>query len=184
MSWTVRETMLKALEGKQSNQCVGRSSYKVVDKTRREIARDYVKAQTTHTNFPFGSKLGFAAAILKPVDYICLHNNAKADPERHLTNGWTFTNPNRLAPYDETITGQMLEATRNQREANGQGCYNNEMNSIHTKQSAKNYYRRHMMQRTSRVNMMISWDTITVWSKKCWTSSTHIASHSQPMKIK
>ena len=124
MSSTVRETMLKALEGKR----VGRSSYKVVDKTHRAIARDYVKAQTTNTNFPLGSIFGFAAAILKPVDYICLHNNTKADPERHLTNGWTFTNPNLLAPYDETITGKMLEATRNQREANGQGCYINGTN--------------------------------------------------------
>ena len=97
-------------------RCVGRPSFEAVDETRREIGREYAKKKTTHTDFPHGKQLGFAAAILKPNDYITLHNKVEADPAQYLIAGWQFTNPTRLARYDATITGAMLEATRKNRE--------------------------------------------------------------------
>jgi hypothetical protein len=117
MASTVRETTLKALEGKKLKRCVGRPSYESVNETRREIAREYAKAKTTHIDFPLGNKFGYTAAILNPSDYIRIHNNAQADPNTHLNATWMFTNLTRLDPYDATITGAMLEATRHQREA-------------------------------------------------------------------
>ena len=79
MSSTVRETKLKVLEGKALTRCVGRLSYEIVDDVRCEIAREYAKSRTTHTDFPLGNNLGFAAAILKQVDYIPLNNNSEAE---------------------------------------------------------------------------------------------------------
>ena len=116
MPSTVGESTLKALEGKRLERCVGRPSYEAVDETRREIAREYAKAKTTHTDFPLGKKLGFAAAILKPTDYVTLHNKLETDPTSHLAVGWVFSNPTRLARYDASITGAMLDATRRNRE--------------------------------------------------------------------
>lgn len=121
MPSTVGESTLKALEGKRLERCVGRPSYESVDETRREIAREYAKAKTTHTDFPLGKKLGFAAAILKHDDYITLHNKLEADPDEHLDDDWQFDNPTRLARYDATITGNMLEATRKNREDTRKG---------------------------------------------------------------
>lgn len=116
MPSTAGESTLKALEGKRLDRCVGRPSNESVDETRREIAKEYAKAKTTHTDFPLGKQLGYAAAILKPTDYIPLHNKLEADPTNYLNAGWQFNNPVRLARYDSTITGAMLEATRKNRE--------------------------------------------------------------------
>ena len=55
----VGEATLKALEGKRLNRCVGRPTYISVDDTRREIAREYTKDKTTHTDFPLGKKTRF-----------------------------------------------------------------------------------------------------------------------------
>ena len=116
MPSTVGEATLKALEGKRLIRCVGRPTYITVDDTRREIAREYAKAKTTHTDFPLGQKLGFAAAILNPIDYIKLHNKLEPEPIDYLENDWQFTNPTRLSRYDESITGNMADATRKRKE--------------------------------------------------------------------
>ena len=112
MPSTVGEATLKALEGKRLNRCVGRPTYISVVDTRRKIAREYAKAKTTHTDFPLAKKLGFTAAILKPIDYINLHNKLEPDTIDYLENDWQFTNPIRLSRYDKTITGNMSDATR------------------------------------------------------------------------
>ncbi len=86
MQSTVGKTTIKALVGKRLEHCVGRPSYEAVEETRHEIAREYAKAKTL-MDFPLGKKLGFAAAILKPTDYVTLHNKLKTDPNNHLTVG-------------------------------------------------------------------------------------------------
>lgn len=87
-----------------------------VNAARNEIAAEYDKANTTHDSFPLGTRLGFAAAVLKAPKYQKLHNDVcNADDE--LDTAWTFAHPNRPAKYDKSITGSVSDATRRKREA-------------------------------------------------------------------
>ena len=118
MSSSARDTAIKSLEGRRLARIMGRPTMKIVNQTRNEIASEYAKAKTSHPSFPQGTRFGFASAILKKEKFRSLHNavaGVAEDDELDVT--WEFTYPTRPDAYDDTIIGNMLDATRRKREA-------------------------------------------------------------------
>ena len=118
MSSSARDTAIKTLEGRRLARIMGRPTMKHVNQTRNEIASEYAKAKTSHPSFPQGSRFGFASAILKKEKFRSLHNAVEGVAEEdELAEVWEFAYPTRPDMYDETIVGNMLDATRRKREA-------------------------------------------------------------------
>ena len=118
MSSSARDTAIKSLEGRRLARIMGRPTMKIVNQTRNEIASEYAKAKTSHPSFPQGTRFGFASAILKKEKFRSLHNAvAGVAVGDELTAAWVFAYPTRPESYDETIAGNMLDATRRKREA-------------------------------------------------------------------
>ena len=69
-----RDATLWALQGATLERRPGRPTLKTVQATRNEILTAYAKAKTSHPNFPMGTRFGYAAAVMKPSKFICLHN--------------------------------------------------------------------------------------------------------------
>ena len=107
---SVCEATLTALEGKRLTRVLVPPTIKSVKKTRKEIAAEYAKAKTTHEFFPFGTRFGFAAAILSSPAYITEHD--KANPIDPLDPDWEFESPARPETYDPTGQGGITDATR------------------------------------------------------------------------
>ena len=118
MSSSARDTAIKSLEARRLARVIGRPTMKDVNKTRNEIAAEYAKAKTTHPSFPQGPRFGFASAILKKEKFRSLHNSVVGlDPADELADTWAFVYPTRPKLWDDTIVGNMLDATRRKRES-------------------------------------------------------------------
>ena len=118
MSSSARDTAIKTLEGRRLAKMMGRPTMKNVNQTRNEIASEYAKAKTSHPSFPQGSRFGFASAILKKEKFRILHNAVEGvEEEDELAKEWEFAYPTPPDSYDETIAGNMLDATQRKQEA-------------------------------------------------------------------
>ena len=85
---SVREAMISTLEGNRLRRVLGRSTIKSVKLTRKEICAEYAKANSTHEDFPLGTRFGFAAAVFGTEIYISAHN--KVNPDDELSLVWEF----------------------------------------------------------------------------------------------
>ena len=77
----------------------------------------YAAAKTTHLDFPFGTRFGFAAAILTPSQYITKHNKACV-PGQELDAAWVFDAPEKPSPTDPDIDDATTDAERRHWTAN------------------------------------------------------------------
>ena len=77
----------------------------------------YAEAKTTHLDFPYGRRFGFAAAILTPAQYLQKHNAACIVGEE-LDDAWVFDAPEKLSPTDPAIDGATTDAERREWTAN------------------------------------------------------------------
>ena len=92
---------------------MGQPTMKNVNQTRNEIASEYTKAKTTHPSFSQGYRFGFTSTIPKKEKIRSLHNAVEGvEEENELAEAWEFAYPARPDMYDETIVGNMLDATR------------------------------------------------------------------------
>ena len=113
----VREATISSLEGKRLTRHLGRPTTAAAKKTRGEIGAEYAAAKTTHEDFPLGSRFGFAAAVLKPYQFIDAFNSV-CELADELDEYWEFDNPERPETTDPTATGNITDATRRRKEAN------------------------------------------------------------------
>ena len=120
----VRKSKIKSLQGSMLTRHHGRPTFKIVAKTRKEVAQGYAKAKTSHSAFPIGQKFGMASAVLKTRWFINLHNTVSVNiPEaEELDEAWEFEHPTRSEPYNETelppgLTTQQREMRRKKQEA-------------------------------------------------------------------
>ena len=120
----VREATIKSLQGSTLTRHHSRSTYKGVEKIRREVSQEFAKAKTSRRAFPLGTKFRMAAAVLRAGKYINLHNAATAgipDAEE-LDKAWEFEHPTRPDPYDKTelpvgLSAQQRDMRRKKQEA-------------------------------------------------------------------
>ena len=91
---SVRESTISALQSSRITRHEGRPTRQAVKATRLEIAMKYAAAKTTHLDFPYGTRFGFAAAILTPSQYITKHN-AACVPGEELDAAWVFDAPEK-----------------------------------------------------------------------------------------
>ena len=114
-----REQAMKAIQGQELTRHFGRPTFKSVSKTRDKVTSIYAAAKTSHPSFPYGSKFGFAPAVMKTSKFRDLHTKTIADIDAidPLDEDWVFETPSRPDVYDAAINAGMSDQVIKKREA-------------------------------------------------------------------